>query len=279
MTNEVFRSPSPAARETRARCSCASTAKASRSSSTAPTSPHLRVHVAPWPGARLLLGQFANGRVEEFIDAMYGNIMIYEETRQVTLIDYEYTSFNPVAFDIANHFSEMSTDYHTSTPHVPDFAKYPDIQEQRRFIQIYLSSSGSLPTSHSSLAQPSARHHPPAGPPPARHRPRRRRCAAPPSPGRLPPRPALHGGARARAAAQAGAAGRPPRDTATPRDGYPSVAPPPRDAVLYHYKHAASGFFAKLTPQQVEELKKQPCVLQVVPSQTYHLHGPESGTH
>ncbi|PAN19367.1 hypothetical protein GQ55_3G258600 [Panicum hallii var. hallii] len=52
-----------------------------------------------------------------------------------------------------------------------------------------------------------------------------------------------------------------------------------KDAVLYHYKHAASGFSAKLTPQQVEELKKQPCVLQIVPSQTYHLHGPESGTH
>ncbi|RLN24789.1 hypothetical protein C2845_PM07G26170 [Panicum miliaceum] len=25
--------------------------------------------------------------------------------------------------------------------------------------------------------------------------------------------------------------------------------------------------------------KEQPCVLQVVPSQTYHLDGPESGTH
>uniref|UniRef100_A0A0A8XN12 Inhibitor I9 domain-containing protein n=1 Tax=Arundo donax TaxID=35708 RepID=A0A0A8XN12_ARUDO len=52
-----------------------------------------------------------------------------------------------------------------------------------------------------------------------------------------------------------------------------------KDAVLYHYKHAASGFSAKLTPEQVEELKKQPGVLQVVPSQAYHLHGPESGTH
>ncbi|RLM80038.1 hypothetical protein C2845_PM12G08530 [Panicum miliaceum] len=75
-------------------------------------------------------------------DLQYGNIMIYEETRQVTLIDYEYASFNPVAFDIANHFSEMAADYHTSTPHVLDFAKYPDIQEQRRFVQTYLSSSG-----------------------------------------------------------------------------------------------------------------------------------------
>ena len=51
-----------------------------------------------------------------------------------------------------------------------------------------------------------------------------------------------------------------------------------KNAVLYHYKHAASGFSAKLTPEQVEELKKQPGVLQVVPSQTYQLHGPGAGT-
>ncbi|KAI4966407.1 hypothetical protein ZWY2020_040992 [Hordeum vulgare] len=28
-----------------------------------------------------------------------------------------------------------------------------------------------------------------------------------------------------------------------------------RDAVLYHYKHAASGFSAKLTAKQIEDLK------------------------
>ncbi|KAF6990330.1 hypothetical protein CFC21_007531 [Triticum aestivum] len=50
-----------------------------------------------------------------------------------------------------------------------------------------------------------------------------------------------------------------------------------RGAVLYHYKHAASGFSAKLTTEQVEDLKKQPGVLQVVPSQTYQLHGNEGG--
>ncbi|KAE8815519.1 subtilisin-like protease SBT3.3 [Hordeum vulgare] len=50
-----------------------------------------------------------------------------------------------------------------------------------------------------------------------------------------------------------------------------------RDEVLYHYNHAANCFSAKLTAEQVENLKKQPGVLQVVPSQTLQLHGQEGG--
>lgn len=76
-------------------------------------------------------------------DLQYGNIMIDEETRQITIIDYEYAGFNSVAYDIANHFCEMAADYHTETPHVLDFNKYPDLEERRRFVQSYLSSSGS----------------------------------------------------------------------------------------------------------------------------------------
>ncbi|XP_010521139.1 PREDICTED: subtilisin-like protease SBT3.6 [Tarenaya hassleriana] len=45
-----------------------------------------------------------------------------------------------------------------------------------------------------------------------------------------------------------------------------------KEALIYSYKEAASGFSAKLTPEQVTEISKQPGVLQVVPSQTYRLH-------
>ncbi|WOL09032.1 lysine--tRNA ligase isoform X1 [Canna indica] len=75
-------------------------------------------------------------------DLQYGNIMMDEESRQVTIIDYEYASFNPVAYDLANHFCEMAANYHTETPHILDFSKYPDVKERERFVQIYLNSSG-----------------------------------------------------------------------------------------------------------------------------------------
>lgn len=41
--------------------------------------------------------------------------------------DYEYSSYNSVAYDIANHFCEMAADYHTETPHVLDYSKYPGV--------------------------------------------------------------------------------------------------------------------------------------------------------
>ncbi|KAH7294201.1 hypothetical protein KP509_28G060600 [Ceratopteris richardii] len=44
-----------------------------------------------------------------------------------------------------------------------------------------------------------------------------------------------------------------------------------RAALLYSYTTAINGFSAKLTPSQANELKEKPGVLEVVPSQTYHV--------
>ncbi|GAA0156588.1 kinase [Lithospermum erythrorhizon] len=75
-------------------------------------------------------------------DLQYGNIMIDDKTRSLTLIDYEYASYNPVAYDFANHFCEMAANYHTETPHVLDYNKYPGLEERHRYIHAYLSYAG-----------------------------------------------------------------------------------------------------------------------------------------
>ncbi|CAK9183908.1 unnamed protein product [Ilex paraguariensis] len=79
-------------------------------------------------------------------DLQYGNIMIDEKTRSITLIDYEYATYNPVAYDLANHFCEMTANYHSDQPHVLDFSIYPDLEERQRFVCTYLSSSGHCPS-------------------------------------------------------------------------------------------------------------------------------------
>ncbi|XP_059630385.1 probable choline kinase 1 [Cornus florida] len=79
-------------------------------------------------------------------DLQYGNIMVDEETRSVTLIDYEYASYNPVAYDLANHFCEMVANYHSETPHILDYSIYPNLEERQRFVRVYLSSTGNQPS-------------------------------------------------------------------------------------------------------------------------------------
>ncbi|CAH9128336.1 unnamed protein product [Cuscuta epithymum] len=75
-------------------------------------------------------------------DLQYGNMMFDDRTRSITIIDYEYSSYNPIAYDFANHFCEMAADYHTDTPHVLDYTKYPGPEERHRFIHSYLNSPG-----------------------------------------------------------------------------------------------------------------------------------------
>ncbi|AET02474.2 choline/ethanolamine kinase, putative [Medicago truncatula] len=43
-----------------------------------------------------------------------------------------------------NSFS-TAANYHTETPHILDYSKYPDLEERQRFVQTYLSSSGEQP--------------------------------------------------------------------------------------------------------------------------------------
>ena len=63
---------------------------------------------------------------------------------KLVVVDFEYASPNPLAFDIANHFHEWTADYHSSTPHLLDISRYPTGQQRRNFYQAYLSHTRTL---------------------------------------------------------------------------------------------------------------------------------------
>jgi choline kinase len=57
---------------------------------------------------------------------------------KIIVVDFEYASPNPASFDIANHYHEWTADYHSSTPHLLDFSRYPTYEERRNFYVAYL---------------------------------------------------------------------------------------------------------------------------------------------
>jgi choline kinase len=70
---------------------------------------------------------------------------------QIVVVDFEYASSNPLAFDIANHFHEWTADYHSSTPHLLDPNRYPTKEERHNFYQAYLAHSYPINTRTSSV--------------------------------------------------------------------------------------------------------------------------------
>jgi choline kinase len=55
-------------------------------------------------------------------------------------VDFEYSSPNPAAFDIADHFISWTTTYVGSTPHLLDASLYPTHDERRNFLAAYLKN-------------------------------------------------------------------------------------------------------------------------------------------
>ena len=58
---------------------------------------------------------------------------------ELVVVDFEYASPNPLAFEIANHFHEWTADYCSSTPHLLNASRYPTAEQRRNFYQAYLS--------------------------------------------------------------------------------------------------------------------------------------------
>ena len=76
-------------------------------------------------------------------DLQHGNILLTDRNR-IVFIDFEYGGINYAAFDIANHFCEWASDFTEANPlpHLMDFKqKYPNLEEQDRFIRAYLEGT------------------------------------------------------------------------------------------------------------------------------------------
>lgn len=90
-------------------------------------------------------------------DTQYGNILRLDppkgspllrpqnEHRQLVVIDFEYSGPNNRAYDIANHFCEWMSDYHHPTmPHHIWTERYPNLEQQRRFVNSYVEQGASV---------------------------------------------------------------------------------------------------------------------------------------
>ena len=58
---------------------------------------------------------------------------------QIIVVDFEYASANPAAFDIANHFHEWTANYHGDNPHLLHADRYPTQAERYNFYAAYLA--------------------------------------------------------------------------------------------------------------------------------------------
>lgn len=93
-------------------------------------------------------------RVFSHNDTQYGNLLRLTTRppnrpshHQIIVVDFEYASPNPAAFDIANHFHEWTASYLSeTTPWLLNPDRYPTIEQRRNFYHAYISP---LPTAPS----------------------------------------------------------------------------------------------------------------------------------
>ncbi|GMH37401.1 hypothetical protein BSKO_05274 [Bryopsis sp. KO-2023] len=73
-------------------------------------------------------------------DLQHGNVMKSTDEAHpgVKFIDFEFCGFNPIAFEIANHWSEWCCDYSSSQPHVIKHDRFPNKDQRYAFLHSYL---------------------------------------------------------------------------------------------------------------------------------------------
>ncbi|CAM9575799.1 unnamed protein product [Discosporangium mesarthrocarpum] len=67
--------------------------------------------------------------------------------KEVSLIDFEFSGYNPRGYDLGNHFCEWMANYGTPVPHLIDLKLFPTREERWGFCQAYLAASHEIPES------------------------------------------------------------------------------------------------------------------------------------
>ncbi|KAK0633139.1 kinase-like domain-containing protein [Immersiella caudata] len=121
---------------------------------------------------KLLLDHYGDsGKIRERLvfahnDAQYGNILRIRpddekspllqpanEHKQLIVIDFEYAGANVPGYEFANHFAEWTYNYHDPVkPHACDTTKYPNPEQQHRFVKAYINHKS--PFSGSDVSTP-----------------------------------------------------------------------------------------------------------------------------
>lgn len=66
--------------------------------------------------------------------------------KQLVVIDFEYAAANTVGVEFANHFTEWTYDYHDpKASWACNVPRYPNLEEQRRFIKAYVDHRPQFP--------------------------------------------------------------------------------------------------------------------------------------
>ncbi|KAI0702442.1 kinase-like protein [Cytidiella melzeri] len=104
-------------------------------------------------------GHNASAIVFAHNDTQYGNLLRlgalkegHAEHRQIIVVDFEYASTNPAAFDIANHFHEWTADYHSDVPHILHPDRYPTLDQRNNFYRSYLIHQQEFDVSSTAVA-------------------------------------------------------------------------------------------------------------------------------
>lgn len=75
-------------------------------------------------------------------DLQHGNIMTSSDRASlpsVRFIDFEFSGFNPIAFEIASHWCEWTCDYDSPQPHIVKRDRFPDKDQRYAFLGCYLN--------------------------------------------------------------------------------------------------------------------------------------------